>query len=54
MAPGIGKCLAEWMMTGKPGGNATQQTDPKRFVNSNNNKQFLKDRVSEILGKKAI
>ncbi|CRL07301.1 CLUMA_CG020280, isoform A [Clunio marinus] len=48
-AGGIGKAVAEWMIEGRP----TQELSPfsiQRFIDVHNNRQFLEQRVKEVVG----
>ncbi|ESO90306.1 hypothetical protein LOTGIDRAFT_123647 [Lottia gigantea] len=47
---GIGKYMAEWIIDGRPSINLWKY-DVRRFTKQHNNNSFLKDRVSEVLGK---
>ncbi len=49
-AGGVGKYLAEWMVEGQPSIDLWS-VDIRRFIDMHNNKKFLKDRVTEVLGK---
>ena len=48
-AGGAGKCLAAWMLEGKPPMDLWS-VDIRRFGRWANNRHFLKDRVREVLG----
>ena len=48
-AGGAGKCLAAWMVDGKPPMDLWS-VDVRRFGRWANNRSFLKDRVREVLG----
>ncbi|KAK6174464.1 hypothetical protein SNE40_017735 [Patella caerulea] len=46
---GIGKYLAEWIIDGEPSIDLWQY-DVRRYVDHHNNRQFLQDRMREVLG----
>jgi 4-methylaminobutanoate oxidase (formaldehyde-forming) len=48
-AGGAGRALAEWIIEGEPGLDASA-VDIRRFARFNGNNQWLRDRVSEVLG----
>ena len=49
-AGGVGKLMAEWIAYGEPNMNLWP-LDVRRFVDLHNNMKFLRDRVTETLGK---
>ena len=52
-AGGVGKYMAEWIIDGQPSIDLWS-LDIRRFIDMHNNKKFLKDRVTEVLGKYTI
>lgn len=48
-AAGLGKALSEWITEGRPTMDLWS-VDIKRFASHENNKRFLRDRVTETLG----
>jgi glycine cleavage system aminomethyltransferase T/glycine/D-amino acid oxidase-like deaminating enzyme len=48
-AGGAGLALAQWIIDGQPDGDLTT-VDIRRFATFNGNSQWLRDRVSEVLG----
>ncbi len=48
-AGGVGKYMAEWIIEGQPSIDLWS-LDIRRFIDMHNNKKFLKDRVTEVLG----
>ena len=52
-AGGIGKAVAEWMIEGVP----TQELLPfevQRFIDLHNNRQYLQQRVVEVVGRLVV
>lgn len=52
-AGGIGKCMAEWIIDGRPDLNLLPY-DIRRFIGHHNNKRFLRDRVPEAFAAHAV
>ena len=48
-AGGVGRYMAEWIIDGQPSIDLWS-VDIRRFIDMHNNKKFLKDRVTEVLG----
>lgn len=49
-AGGVGKMVADWMVSGRPQGNMTN-FDVQRFGSLHNNSKFLQDRAAEVPGR---
>lgn len=49
-AGGIGRALAEWIIAGEPSQDLLA-FDVQRFLDLHNNRQFLQQRVKEVVGR---